>query len=360
MGHFFAKPEIVFFDLIWLMYLVVVGTLAQRYIGLYQSQAKYFSSWVFLEGGFFPLPGGYTALTLLFVGLLCKLVFKTPWTWKRFGINVVHVGALLLLFGGFLTALFSQEGGMTIAEGETVTTISSYDKLELVVTDISSPSRDRVTVFGEGWFKKGALLQTESLPFVLKIIDFCRNCDVLRRESLAEETVTGFLKNFTLKAKPLEKKGGDNRAGIIFDIAGKQYALLQWMPISQKIREGGRTFIAEIRPRETRLPFSIHLNNFEKKSYPGTEMAKSFKSIVTLKEGAFEQNSVIWMNHPLRYRDYTFYQASFIEGIGNETTVLAVVKNAGRVFPYLSSLVMCIGLLLHLLLKVPERIRRRK
>ena len=58
------------------------------------------------------------------------------------------------------------------------------------------------------------------------------------------------------------------------------------------------------------------------------------------------------MNEPLRHKGYTFYQASFIDGELIQTTVLAAVKNYGRLFPYISTIVMCIGLLFHMIYKM--------
>jgi len=43
--------------------LVIVGTIAQKYIGLYQSQVRFFSSFI-LWAGPVPLPGGYPTLTV--------------------------------------------------------------------------------------------------------------------------------------------------------------------------------------------------------------------------------------------------------------------------------------------------------
>ena len=54
------------------------------------------------------------------------------------------------------------------------------------------------------------------------------------------------------------------------------------------------------------------------------------------------------MNQPLRHKGYTFYQSSYIEDDNKEISVLAVVKNLGRALPYLSSLIICIGLLIHI------------
>jgi hypothetical protein len=65
------------------------------------------------------------------------------------------------------------------------------------------------------------------------------------------------------------------------------------------------------------------------------------------------------MNEPLRHSGYTFFQASFIEGLDKEATVLAVVKNYGRLFPYISSIIMSVGLLLHLLINLPKMIKSK-
>ena len=61
------------------------------------------------------------------------------------------------------------------------------------------------------------------------------------------------------------------------------------------------------------------------------------------------------MNEPLRHYDYTFYQASFIEDGDKQTTVLATVKNYGRMFPYISSIIMCVGILFHMLIMISLR-----
>ena len=65
------------------------------------------------------------------------------------------------------------------------------------------------------------------------------------------------------------------------------------------------------------------------------------------------------MNEPLRYKGYTFFQSSYIEKPEGETSVFAVVKNYGRLFPYISSIVMCFGLLFHLTLKLPALFKKQ-
>ena len=46
--NFISSPKIFVYTVLWLMILVFFGTLAQKDIGLYASQMKYFSSYIFL------------------------------------------------------------------------------------------------------------------------------------------------------------------------------------------------------------------------------------------------------------------------------------------------------------------------
>ena len=63
-----------------------------------------------------------------------------------------------------------------------------------------------------------------------------------------------------------------------------------------------------------------------------------------------ERELIIFMNNPLRYKNYTFYQASYsVDARGRELSTLAVVKNSGRLLPYISCLVTFTGLVVHFL-----------
>jgi hypothetical protein len=93
--------------------------------------------------------------------------------------------------------------------------------------------------------------------------------------------------------------------------------------------------------------------------YPNSNIPKSYESHVTIKaEGAVDRDVVISMNKPLRFKNYTFFQSSYyIAPDGSEHTVLAVVKNAGRLLPYYSSITIFLGLVIHFLMML---LRRRK
>ena len=104
---------------------------------------------------------------------------------------------------------------------------------------------------------------------------------------------------------------------------------------------------------------SSELIDFKKVMHPNKNPpeAKSFSSDINLIEEGISRSVLIKMNEPLRHNEYTFYQSSFLEGEIQDISVFAVVKNYGRLFPYISSIIMCIGILFHLLLRIPKNKR---
>ena len=112
------------------------------------------------------------------------------------------------------------------------------------------------------------------------------------------------------------------------------------------------------RQKITTLPFSIHLEDFIKKFHPGTEIAKSYRSHINLINNDIERKVIIRMNEPLRYKGYTFYQSSYKETPHGEVSILAVVRNVGKYFPYIASIILCLGLMIHLIIYLPEFVQK--
>lgn len=360
--HFLSKPDIFFFTAIWLIILLVYGTIDQKYNGLYMAQQKYFSSWI--VWGIFP--GGRLAMTIVFVNLACKLIFNSPIRFNRIGTLVTHSGMLLLLLGGFFTAYFSNEGSMPIPEGQNSNYYQDYHQLEFAVIDKSPADHDAVTVFNHDYIKEGAVIADPEIPFTISVETFHRNIDIIRREPEVTNGVFGFAQRFQFVPKKLENEFAQNMAGMVLKIEGLDegsngtYMVFQFMQIPQTVQVDGKEYVIELRNKRYQLPFSIELLDFKKKVHPGTQMASHYSSLVNVITDGFKREVLISMNEPLRTLNYTFYQASFIEGVADETTVLAVVQNAGRNFPYISSCIMAAGLFLHLLIQVPKLIVRSK
>ena len=95
-----SSPKIFSYTVLWMIILVFFGTIAQKDIGLYESQMRYFSSYYFFLGGFIPLPGGRLILLVMTINLAASLFKKNLWKIKKTGIIIVHLGGLLLLLGG--------------------------------------------------------------------------------------------------------------------------------------------------------------------------------------------------------------------------------------------------------------------
>ncbi len=93
------------------------------------------------------------------------------------------------------------------------------------------------------------------------------------------------------------------------------------------------------------LPFAIKLEKFTVERYPGTMRPSNFRSDVTVidpQTGA--QRFAIWMNHPLTYRGYTFYQSSYRQENGRSATILSVSKDPGEAIVFFGYGLLLIGM----------------
>jgi hypothetical protein len=108
------------------------------------------------------------------------------------------------------------------------------------------------------------------------------------------------------------------------------------------------------------LPLTIGLLDFVKTDYRGTGMARDFESRLRVRGPGIDREVVVSMNRPFRYRDYTFYQFSYAAGDGPESSSLAVVKNPGRWLPYVASIVICMGLILHMAAGLSSAVGHRR
>ena len=359
------SPKVFSYTLIWLIILVFFGTIAQKDIGLYASQMKYFSSFYFLFLGFIPLPGGRLVLLLMTVNLFSSMFKRNLWQLKKIGIIIVHLGGLLLLAGGGLTAYFSSEGNMVIAEGESSNYVDDYHNMELAFVNNSLKDSLEYIVVDESLLYEGSRFQIFDEGPEIYIISNIKNVRIENRISPADSIYKGLLEKFVLLPKKPEPENTQNRPALIYKIQGTSngsdgiYGLFLGQGLNDPFKINDQIFHSEYRRERTYVPFNIELIDFEKIMHPGTNVAKSFSSDVNLIENDIPRRTLIKMNEPLRHKGYTFFQASFIDDSDVETTVLATVKNYGRLFPYISSIIMSIGLLIHLLLMIPKMVRRK-
>jgi len=366
MIHRVGNPKVFVFLIIWLMILVFFGTLAQRNEGLYLVQLDYFSSWLKWFG---PIPTPSAKLTMLVMFINLSGFFFRPNILKlqKIGITITHAGIMLMLIGSGLTSLFSIEGSMIIDEGKKSNFFDNYYVKEFVIINKTNTDFDDYIIFDENLLHKNSFLESLDLPFKIEVLDYYVNCNPIRKpdNQMNNDFYKGMARNFYLQEIPSEKEYEKNRPGIIYEIIASGdididgiYILFMGQPVPQVLNVENSHFEFKLRPYRIYLPFEIELIDFKKEMHPGTDVAKSYSSEINLIEDGVSRKSLIEMNAPLRHYDYTFYQASFIEENEIQTTVLATVKNYGRIFPYVSTVIMCIGILLHMLIMVSRRFKK--
>lgn len=357
--HRLTKADIIFYLLPLIMINLAAGTLAQRSLGLYAAQKMFFSTFVTWIGPApfsVPLPGGYALTGFLAACLLLKFLLDSPWRLSRAGINLAHLGALVLLFGGLLTSLGAREGYMLLAEGDASPYVYNYRQRQLYIFENDALLR-AVN------FEAAAPGRTQGgLPFTLTFDDRCENCSIAERaKTPGGKPHRGMAQFMALGKKPSEKDPEENLGGVTFEIAGlgkKQdgvYIAIEGMPRPIEFSKNGKNYKIIFGKEQRRLPFSIGLKDFQKDTHPGTAMASGYSSSVVIADGGIEWPAHIEMNRPLRYKGYTFYQSSFGEGPDKDISVLSVVENKGRIFPYIGTGLLALGLLLHLVLRARER-----
>ena len=143
------------------------------------------------------------------------------------------------------------------------------------------------------------------------------------------------------------KRGGEVKAQALHVALGDgAHAAEGWLGTGgpEEFQLGAKPLVLEYREPRRELPFTVKLLDFRKTTYPGTEMAAAFESDVELTDAqrGIMLMRTIKMNHPLKYRGYSLFQASFVDG-PVETTVLSVRNDPGTPFVYAGFLIVISG-----------------
>jgi ABC-type transport system involved in cytochrome c biogenesis permease subunit len=359
-----ASLKLTVICLLILIVLTVWGTIFQAEHGLYAAQQKFFHSWVFLLLGFIPFPGTVLTMAVLFINLCFALIFRVGYRWSNIGNILTHLGIIILLVGGFYTFNYSEESVLSLQEGESSRFTSSNYDWEFAVWQEAGGKRKTFAVDSNG-FSSNREVSFEPLNLKIKINDYFPNSEIITQQGNPGMLSAGHgpinasgIK--ALKKLPSSPEPVQDQAGIIFDIVSPAMSrpILLYggdnTPTSVSI--DGKTYGFSLRKKRFQLPVSIQLLDFKKVMYPGSEIPKSYESLVMVKTEGLEREVQISMNKPLRFKDITMFQSSyFIDRNGTEYSILAVVKNAGRLMPYISSLLIFLGIGIHFFIMLFRR-----
>jgi ABC-type transport system involved in cytochrome c biogenesis permease subunit len=326
-SKFLARTDLFFWSIMYLMVLLVAGTLAQKWIGLYQAQEMFFSAWVIWLGGIIPVPGTMAVLAFITAGLVAR-VFVYPWVWEKTGTIVIHFAALVLLLGGFVMSMLTEEGAVVLAEGESKAYVTDYFDVELVIGD-------QLLIVPENELRAGRTISDDLLPFDIEIVAYHHHAEPILLDG-----------KIWVKSLPRLTIEEENLSALILKAGADDLVVFEELPMPVKIDHEGQEYEFKLRHVRRLLPFAIELTDFTREVYPGTDQPRSYYSDVVIHDGGVRWPSRIGMNEPLRYKGYSFYQSSFLQGGLGERSVLAAVQNEGRLFPYIASILLALGMLI--------------
>jgi ResB-like family len=355
------------------MILVFLGTLDQVNIGVYEAENRYFKSF-FLY--FTPpgttlkipwFPSGYLVGGLLLVNLIAAHLARFKFSWKKAGILVLHSGVILLLLGQLFTSLFQVESQMRLDQGETKNYSLSYYHDELAVIDTNAPDSDQVISIPDSQLYKGHKIDLPADSLEVVINEYFPNSALFRPDQLPASNYPHLQVGPMAVSVQQERTYRENErnmptAAVSVSQGGKpvgSWSLAAGFPRPVGFQAGGKNYQIVLRPKRFYKPFAIQLVQFSHDRYAGTDIARNFSSRIRLLDSSRHEDreTLIYMNHPLRYEGMTFYQSGFDNN--DTTTILQVVQNPSWLIPYISCALIAFGMILQFGMHLTSFVRRR-
>ncbi len=356
-----------------LMVLVVLATLAQVGMGTSGAVNAFMRSWLVwwnIPGSQWMIPvfpGGATVGLVLMVNLVAAQAIRLQATWSKAGLWLVHLGLILFVGGEFVSGMFQVESQMAIENGQTVNYIEGRDP-ELVVIDGTDPAIDDVYAIRTDTLRHEGTVAIPGTPITLKVHQFAQNAQLRNRTPAnpPSRATAGVGTAVTLTPVPpvTADNDVDQSAALVEPVAGGRsygtWLVSQALGAPQSFTHEGRTYQLAMRHRRQYLPYAVTLKKFSHDKYAGTEIPKNFSSLVQLANPRTGESRdvLISMNQPMRYDGKAFYQASF--GKGDTLSILQVVENPGWLIPYVSCVLVAVGLIIHFTVSLRKSSRKRE
>ena len=371
--QFFASLRLTVVLLALSMVLIFFGTLAQVETGIWKTQKDYFESvlaiwaypgaWIAYDKLYWlriPMPGGYLLGGMLLINLVAAHVTRFTLTAKKAGIFLIHIGLILLLISELLTDVLSEESQMPVDEGASSNYSQEYRDNELVLIDRMHADFDTVHSIPIALLKPGKTVAVPESPLTIRTVSYYPNAQIGRAqegaapvESAANQGVAVKMNVVVTPTAVTYAENQINTATAYVEVIGPDGSLGIWLVSNviddrfppQMVTLGKQSWEIALRLKRHYYPFAVELVDFSHEKYPGTEIPFNYSSEVMVRHSDTTKNqkALIYMNHPLRYEGLTFYQASFAND--DRTSIFQVVRNPGWILPYVSVLLLGVGML---------------
>ena len=310
---------------------------------------------------------GIWAVPMALLGVGCVFVFGS----KKAGIVLIHAGLILMLLGEFITGIGATEGRMYIPEFGASNVIIDAREAEIAFVTEKGDGKYENVVIPESMIvwadKSDDKIVDPALPVSVRIDAWMPNSvrvdavfrdgdptDVIWHVKEAPE-VTGTEQSEDRPSVMATFFKGDERIA--------QHLLSTWEvvePVEMEI--DGKVWRVMLRFKNTPLPYTLQLNDFRNDQFTGTRIARNYSSDMRLAADDLGDTRDVYikMNQPLRYDAKAFFQSGFFQQPLNRNlgTVLQVADNPGAWVPYLSCVIVTLGLTLHFVMSLIKYGRR--
>ena len=298
---------------------------------------------------------GIWAVPMALVSAGCYMVFGR----RKAGIVLVHAGLILMLLGEYITGMGAEEGRMMIPEFGSSNVVVDPREVEIALVADAADGKQTNVVIPEAMIVSASEgdkpITDKSLPVSVRVDKWMPNSSPLPRVAQNDPSrlfwsvqpqpeVTGTQQAEDRPSAVVTLFKGEDRLG--------QYTLSTWDYFTpEPVEVDGKTWRVSLRFKHRPLDYSLQLHDFRHDTFTGSRTARNFSSDLRLAtaDTATSREAFIKMNQPLRYDGKAFFQSGFFQDPMNRNlgTILQVADNPGAWVPYLSCVVVTVGLTLH-------------
>lgn len=372
---FFSGYLLCVICLVLLGLLVWFSTLEMQDIGLSKALDKYYShKTIFvipeINGGkstHIPLPGAYWVCCVLFVNMVLGGILRLRKSWRNIGAVISHLAIASLLVVGFVDHHNSIHAKMEAFQGAKYDYATKFDYTSIEVSEFTPEGeKQKPYVIKHNLITdledKMRRFTFKDLPFDIEIRHFRENVVVLNAANNARGKEFGeIVDGFFLHPAELDPNMDYFNYGCYALIKpnngepDRKILLSRSIGFPQTFSVDGRLFGIEMPNEIWKMPFSVDLINSIGEYYPGTRKASKFQSTIawTGEDDEQERIQTIKMNHPMRYKGFTLYQASWNEPVnGLEYSGFEIVTNPADQWPKVCLWISAFGLSIHFGMKL--------
>lgn len=289
---------------------------------------------------------------------------------QRGGIVVLHIGVALLMFSELQVGFYAKENLLTMAEGETTSFMRDVRSRELAVMT-REHGKDKVVAIPQDILEAAAaesdkadrIIDYDGLPFRLRVDQFLRNSALRARLPDDEKLATTGLGTFAtpverdpvngmesthdmsaIQITLIDRESGDEIQSLL---CAQEVSEMRAKPIAEVASVDGTDFQFYLRFKRAYKDYEVELLDTSRTNYIGTSTPRDYRSRILIRDADSDESEefTVWMNNPLRYKGETFYQSGHNElPDGTGVTTLSVVRNTGWMLPYISCMILAVGM----------------